>query len=108
MNVAPRVIWPALVSLGFAGISVWLSRLYSKLHWKVLYVVGARPREWVESASFSAAVEVLDQLWLVKALAALLALVFSLWGMARVSPRWPGLIAVAAALMAASLAFTLE
>lgn len=108
MNVAPRVIWPALVSLGFASISIWLSRLYSKLHWKVLYVVGGRPREWVETASFSAAVEVLDQLWLVKAFAALLALIFSLWGTTLVRPRWPGIIAVAAALVAASLAFTLE
>jgi len=107
-SVSPSGRWlAALASLGFAGLSLWLSRLYSTLHWKVLFGSG-RLHECVDEASLTAAVQVLDQLWLVKALAAALGLALGFWSLARRSPRWPGLIALALASLAASFAFAIE
>jgi hypothetical protein len=80
----------ALASLGFAELCLALSRLS------------------VDPMSLASAVRGLDQLWLVKSVAAALGLGFAGWSLSRRAPRWPGLSALAVAALAASLAFAIE
>ena len=88
-------------------VSLVLSSLYSKLHWKALFVGGRLP-ESVDGASFTAAVQVLDNLWFVKIVAAALALGFAIWGLTATKPRGPNIIAVVFAVLVLARAAMLE
>ena len=100
--------WPQVfASLTLATGSLVLSGLYSKLHWKALFVSG-RLRECVDGASFTAAVRVLDSLWFVKIAAAALALGFAIWALVRPRPFVPSIVAVVFAALALLRAGLLE
>ena len=92
--------WPhVFASLCLALLSVVLSVLYSRLHWKSLFVGGSLP-ECMPSTALTAAIRVLDSLWLVKIVAGGLAVGFAVWGLVRTRPAWPNIAALVIAACA--------
>ena len=103
-NAAPRNSpWaPALASILFTAVTIYLLRLYSHLHWAVL-------QYHISEMSGSLARDLSILLWQLEAyrFGALLALGFGIWALCR-RPRWPGFVAIAVSVLAVLAALIVQ
>jgi hypothetical protein len=96
---------PALASLLLSATSFWLLRIYSSLHWKVIF---ARNAEGIAAAPLQILLGILDQLDLGYRLIAVAALAFNVWALWRGKPRWLALAVLPPTAIALSTVIMLQ
>ena len=87
----------ALTSLLLSATSLWLLRMFSSLHWQVLF---GDHREGIAPEPLAVLFGLLGQLDLGYRLFALAAVAFNVWALWKGRPRWLALVALPPALLA--------